>query len=290
MPEKMIPGKHLWFFDYFPGGDVGLFMRISNMVHSQQTRYQRIDIFDNPTLGRVFALDGITMTTDADEFMYHEMLAHVPMFSHPNPVSVLIVGGGDGGTLREVLRHPGVKRAVLCEIDEQVVEAARQYLKTSESFDDKRAEFAYENGADYVKRFKNEFDVIIIDSTDPTAGEGGHLFTQEFYKSCFDALREDGILTVQAENALYDFGWTKITHRRISSVFPIVKAYQGFVPTYPSGYWLYIFASKNIDPVENFRYDDAKNMSQKLKYYNEELHKACFVLPNFIKNELKGKM
>lgn len=286
MPEKIIPGKHLWFFDYFSGGDVGLVMRISRMIHSEQTQYQRIDIFDNPTLGRVFALDGITMTTDVDEFMYHEMLAHVAMFSHPNPKSVLVVGGGDGGTLREVLRHPQVEKAVLCEIDKRVVDLSKQYLKTGIAFESEKVEVIFENGAEYIKHIRNQFDVIIIDSTDPTAGEGGHLFTQDFYKSCYDALKDNGVMTAEAENPLYDFGWLKIAYKRIRAAFPIVRVYQGFMPTYPSGYWLYIFASKGQDPLKDIRVEDAQRMSGELKYYNEEIHKAAFVLPNFIKREL----
>ncbi|HOJ87629.1 MAG TPA: polyamine aminopropyltransferase [Pseudothermotoga sp.] len=289
MLEKVVPGKHLWFFDYFSGGDVGLVMRISRMIHSEQTQYQRIDVFDNPTLGRVFALDGITMTTDVDEFMYHEMLAHVAMFSHENPKSVLIVGGGDGGTLREVLRHPQVEKAVLCEIDRRVVEVSKEYLKTGVAFESEKAEVVFENGAEYIKRIRNEFDVIIIDSTDPTAGEGGHLFTQDFYKSCYDALKEGGVMTAEAENPLYDFGWLKIAYRRVSNAFPVVRVYQGFIPTYPSGYWLYIFASKGKDPLKDFRVEDAQKMSKELKYYNEEIHQAAFVLPNFIRRELEGR-
>ncbi len=289
MSEKVVPGKHLWFFDYFSGGDVGLVMRISRIIHSEQTPYQRIDIFDNPTLGRVFALDGITMTTDVDEFMYHEMLAHVALFSHPDPKSVLIIGGGDGGTLREVLRHPQIEKAVLCEIDRRVVEVSKQYLKTGVALESEKVELVFENGAEYIKHVRNQFDVIIIDSTDPTAGEGGHLFTQDFYKSCYDALKDNGVMTAEAENPLYDFGWLKIAYKRVRNAFPIVRVYQGFMPTYPSGYWLYIFASKQTDPMKDFRVEDAKKMSKDLKYYNEEIHKAAFVLPNFIKNELEGK-
>lgn len=289
MSEKVVPGKHLWFFDYFSGGDVGLVMRISRIIHSEQTPYQRIDIFDNPTLGRVFALDGITMTTDVDEFMYHEMLAHVALFSHPDPKSVLIIGGGDGGTLREVLRHEQVEKAVLCEIDRRVVEVSKQYLKTGVALESEKVELVFENGAEYIKHVRNQFDVIIIDSTDPTAGEGGHLFTQDFYKSCYDALKDNGVMTAEAENPLYDFGWLKIAYKRVRNAFPIVRVYQGFMPTYPSGYWLYIFASKQTDPMKDFRVEDAKKMSKDLKYYNEEIHKAAFVLPNFIKNELEGK-
>ncbi|AEH51005.1 polyamine aminopropyltransferase [Pseudothermotoga thermarum] len=286
MSDKVVPGRHLWFFDYHTGGDSGLFLRISRLVHSEQTPIQRIDIFDNPTLGRVFALDGIVMTTDADEFMYHEMLAHVAMFSHRNPRNVLIIGGGDGGTLREVLKHPQVEKVTVCEIDEKVVQAAKQHLSSGQAFNNEKVQVVFENGAEYVRQFKNAFDVIIVDSTDPSTSKGGYLFTQDFYKSCFEALKEDGVMTAETEDPFYDAGWLKMAYKRISSVFPIVKVYHGYVPTYPSGFWSYIFASKNVDPIKDFRVSDAKNMSQQFRYYNEEIHVACFTLPNFLKNIL----
>lgn len=287
MSEKIIPGKHLWYYEQYTGGDVGFAIKISNMVHSEQTEYQRIDIFDNPTLGRVFALDGITMTTEADEFMYHELLTHVPMFSHPNPEKVLVIGGGDGGTLREVLKHESVKKAILCEIDPAVVEAARKYLSTSVEFDNPKAEIVTENAAEFVKNFKGEFDVIIVDSTDPTAGEGGHLFTKEFYRSCYEAMTENGVLSAQTEDPVYDLNWLKIAYKRISSVFPVTKVYQGFMPTYPSGYWLYTFASKGVDPIKNLRKESVDKMIPSLKYYNSEVHLASFALPNFLLREIE---
>ncbi len=284
--DKIVPGRHLWFFSYHTGGDTGLFMRICRILHSEQTPVQRIDILENPALGKVFVLDGVVMTSEADEFMYHEMLTHVGMFSHPNPKDVLIIGGGDGGVLREVLRHRQVVNVTVCEVDQKVVEIAKQYLETGKSFENEKVKVVYENGAEYVKEFKNAFDVIIVDSTDPSTSKGGHLFTQEFYKSCFEALREDGVMTTEAENPLYDLGWLKIAYKRVSSVFPIVKVYHGYVPSYPSGFWTYIFASKCIDPVQNLRLAEAKEMSEQLRYYSEEIHMASFILPNFVKKAL----
>ncbi len=286
MFEKIVPGRHLWFFDYHTGGDTGLFMRISKVVYSEQTDIQRIDVFDNPALGRVLALDGIIMSTDADAFMYNEMLAHVAMFSHPNPKIVLIIGGGDGGVLREVLRHPEVESAIVCEIDKRVVDISKEYLATNEVFENSKVRLVFENGAEYVKQFKQTLDVIIVDSTDPTTSKGGHLFTQEFYKDCFEALKEDGIFVAEAENPFYDFGWLKMAYKRVSSVFPLTRVYHGHVPTYPSGFWTYIFASKGIDPIKDLRSKEAKEMVHQLKYYNEEVHKASFVLPNFLRREL----
>lgn len=288
LEKDLMPRQHLWYFEYYTGNNVGLFMRINRVLYSGQSEIQRIDIFENPDLGVVFSLDGITMTTEKDEFMYHEMLAHVPMFLHPNPKRVLIIGGGDGGTLREVLKHDSVEKVTLCEIDALVIEAARKYLKyTSCEFDNPKTEIVIANGADYVRNFKNEFDVIIIDSTDPTAGQGGHLFTEEFYKACYEALKDDGVFAAETEDPFYDLGWFKLAYKRISKVFPIAKVYLSFMPTYPSGIWSYTFASKGgIDPIRDFDPEKVRNFKKELRYYNEEIHVAAFALPTFAKKEL----
>ncbi|MCD6462941.1 MAG: polyamine aminopropyltransferase [Thermotogae bacterium] len=280
---------HLWYQEFYTGNNMGLFIKVKRIVYTKQTKYQRIDIFDTYDLGRVFALDGITMTTDLDEFMYHEMLVHVPMFLHPNPRKVLIIGGGDGGSLREVLKHESVEKAILCEIDPDVIEAARKYLKTSVEFDNPKAEIINENGAEFVRKFKGEFDVIIIDSTDPTAGEGGHLFTKDFYKACHDALKENGVLSAETESPVYDYGWVRMAYNRIKSVFPVTRIYLGFMSTYPSGCWSYTFASKGIDPIEDLDEERVSSFQKPLRYYNAEIHKAAFVLPNFVRELLEPK-
>ncbi len=281
------PLEHLWYFEYYTGRNVGLFMKIDRVLHTEESEIQRIDIFTNPDLGTVFALDGITMMTEKDEFTYHEMLVHVPMFLHPNPKKVLIIGGGDGGSTREVLKHDSVEKVILCEIDPKVIEAAKKYLPLSTVKDDPRLEIVNENGAEFVKKFKNEFDVIIVDSTDPTAGEGGHLFTEEFYKAARDALKEDGVFSAETEDPFYDFSWLKLAYKRIAKAFPIARVYMGFVPVYPSGMWTYTFASKKIDPIKDFDPEKVRNFKKPLKYYNEEIHVASFALPNFVKEALE---
>jgi len=278
---------HLWYTELYTTKNMGLMIRIKKMLYSAQSDIQRIDIFESYDLGRIFALDGITMTSEKDEFMYHEMLVHVPMFLHPNPRKVLVIGGGDGGSIREVMKHDCVEKAILCEIDPMVIEAARKYLPTTScEFDNPKVEIINENGAEFVKNFKNEFDVIIIDSTDPFAGEGGALFTEEFYKSCYDALTENGVLSAESEG-FYDHGWTEMAYGRIKKVFPITRLYLGFVPVYPSGLWGYTFGAKKIDPIKDFDEERVKNFKKKLRYYNHEVHKASFALPNFIKEMLE---
>ncbi len=281
------PLDHLWYFEYYTGRNVGLFMKIDKMLHSEESKVQRIDIFKNPDLGTVFALDGITMMTEKDEFAYHEMLVQVPMFLHPNPKKVLIIGGGDGGSSREVLKHDSVEKLILCEIDERVTETAKRYLPLSEVKDDPRLEIVNENGAEFIRKFKGEFDVIIVDSTDPTAGEGGHLFTEEFYKAARDALKANGVFSAETEDPFYDFSWLKLAYKRISKAFPIARVYMGFVPVYPSGMWTYTFASKEIDPIEDFNPERVRKFDKTLRYYNEEIHKASFALPTFVKEALE---
>ncbi|MBM7559377.1 polyamine aminopropyltransferase [Marinitoga litoralis] len=286
MDNKLEAGRHLLYMEWYTGGDVGLFMKMNRVLFSGQSEFQRVDVFENPELGRVFSLDGITMTTEVDEFMYHEMLTHVPMFIHPNPKRVLVIGGGDGGTTREVLKHPSVEEVILCEIDPLVIEAARKYLPTtSVEFDNPKLKIVNENGAEYIKQFENYFDVIIIDSTDPTAGEGGHLFTEDFYKSCYNALTENGVFSAETEDPFYDRAWVGIAYNRIKNVFPVAKVYLGFMTTYPSGMWSYTFASKGLDPLKDFDPEKIRNFEKKntLKYYNEEIHVASFALPNFVK-------
>ncbi|ACJ75847.1 spermidine synthase [Thermosipho africanus Ob7] len=289
MQYGFVPNRHLWYFEYYTPGNCGIFMKMNKHLYSAQSKYQRIDIFETDFFGRVFSLDGITMTTEKDDFFYHEMLVHVPMFMHPNPKKVLVIGGGDGGSVREVLKHKSVEKVIMCEIDEMVVEAAKKYLPvTASKLDDPRVELVFEDGSQFVRNFKNEFDVIIIDSTDPTAGEGGHLFTEDFYKACFDALKENGTFSAESEDWLYDGAWLRLAYSRIKKVFPVTKLYLGFMPTYPSGMWGYTFASKGVDPIKDFDPEKVKNFGEELKYYNEEIHKAAFALPTFLKKELEN--
>ncbi|QTA37939.1 polyamine aminopropyltransferase [Thermosipho ferrireducens] len=288
MEYGFVPNRHLWYFEYYTPGNCGIFMKIDKMLYSAKSKYQRIDIFETDFYGRVFSLDGITMTTEKDDFFYHEMLVHVPMFLHPNPRKVLVIGGGDGGSVREVLKHKSVEKVIMCEIDEMVVEAAKKYLPlTASKLDDPRVELVYEDGSKFVRNFKNEFDVIIVDSTDPTAGEGGHLFTVDFYKACFDALTENGTFAAESEDWMYDGTWMRMAYSRIKQAFPVTKLYLSFMPTYPSGMWAYTFASKGIDPLKDFSEEKVKSFEEELKYYNEEIHRAAFALPTFLKKELE---
>ena len=258
-------------------------IQIDKQLHSEQTEFQRIDIFESKEFGRMMVLDGYVMLTEKDEFIYHEMIVHVPMAVHPNPKRVLIIGGGDGGTARELLRYKNVESVDLVEIDERVVDISRKYLpQTACSFDDERLHCYFEDGLKFIRHCNNEYDLIIVDSTDPF-GPGEGLFTKEFYGNCYKALKEDGIMVNQHESPFYDedaFAMQR-AHQRIVS-FPISRVYQAHIPTYPSGHWLFGFASKKYHPVLDF---DAKRwnaLGLKTRYYNANLHNASFALPNYV--------
>jgi spermidine synthase len=259
---------------------------VKKVLTQVQSEFQTIEVYETPSLGRLFALDSIVQTIDQFEFIYHEMLAHPAMYAHPNPETVLIIGGGDGGTLREALRHASVQKAVLCEIDCRVIEVAREWLpKMACSFFDPRAEIHVADGVAFLQKTDRLFDVIIIDSTDPTAGEGGNLFTEAFYNLCRDRLTAQGVLSAQTENPIYDHAWMKRAFFHIQSAFPNARIYTSPCPQYPSGYWCYTIASKGPDPLHRIP-TERKTESLSLQYYTPEIHTASFALPPFLSHLL----
>ncbi|MCE3234645.1 MAG: spermidine synthase, partial [Vampirovibrio sp.] len=234
-------------------------------------------------LGRMLLLDGMVMTSERDEFIYHEMIAHIPMLAHPNPKNVLVIGGGDGGTIREVLKHPSVERAVLCEIDGDVIEVSKKYLPSiAGKLDDPRVEIEVRDGAAYIANHKNTFDVILIDSTDPI-GPGEKLFTQEFYQNTLAALTENGIMACQSESPVAVPDECKRINKLLRSVFPYVQPYTACIPSYPGGQWTWSFCSKGIKPLENLNESVAAELEKTARYYNREIHKSVFILPNYVK-------
>ena len=274
----------LWYTEEH-SKDVRFSIRVNKQLYSKKSEFQRIDILESNEFGRVLTLDGLIMVTEKDEFNYHEMITHVPMAVNPNIKKVLIIGGGDGGCVRELSKYKGIEEIHLVEIDEEVVKASIEYLPTiASAFDDKRLTIIYKDGLKYVRKMKNEYDLIIVDSTDPF-GPGEGLFTKEFYGSCYNALKEDGILVNQHEcDYYYDYAKSmKRAHKRILETFPICKICQANIPTYPSGHWLFGFSSKKYDPVKDFNAEMWDSLNLKTRYYNTELHKAAFVLPNYIK-------
>ncbi|HIT26534.1 MAG TPA: polyamine aminopropyltransferase [Candidatus Ornithoclostridium excrementipullorum] len=270
--------------------DVKLSIRVDRQLYSGHSDYQRIDVFESPEFGRFLVLDGYMMLTQKDEFIYHEMITHVAMAVHPRVRRVLVIGGGDGGAVRELCRYDDIEHIDLVEIDEQVVEVSRRFFpETTCSLDDPRVSIMYRDGLRFVRGCKDEYDLIIVDSTDPF-GPGEGLFTREFYGNCYKALKEDGIMINQHESPFYkeDALACQRAHKRIVETFPIGKVYQAHIPTYPSGHWLFGFASKKYHPLRDL--DEKRWNARGLKcgYYTTMLHKGAFYIPAYVEELLKN--
>jgi spermidine synthase len=262
----------------------GITARIKRTLHTEQTPFQKLDMVETEEFGNMLILDGMVMTTQRDEFVYHEMVAHVPLFTHPNPENVLVVGGGDGGVIREVLKHPSVKKATLVEIDGKVIECSKKYLpEIAGKLDDPRVEVKVDDGFMHIAKSENEYDVIMVDSTEPV-GPAVNLFTKGFYAGIAKALKEDGVFVAQTDNPWFKADLIRNVYRDVREIFPITRLYTANIPTYPSGLWTFTIGSKKYDPLEvsDDRFHDIET-----KYYTKELHKACFVLPKFVADLLK---
>ena len=264
-------------------------LKVDKQLYSGQSDYQRIDVFENEEFGRFLTLDGYMMLTEKDEFMYHEMIVHVPMASDPDIKKVLVIGAGDGGTVRELCRYSSIEHIDMAEIDGQVIEVCRRYFPSLTcSLDDPRVHIHVEDGLKYVRRKESFYDLIIVDSTDPF-GPGEGLFTSEFYGSCCKSLTENGILVNQHESPFYadDAKAMQRAHRRIKEFFPVCRVYQFHIPTYPSGHWLFGFASKTVDPLD-FDADKWNSLGINTRYYNTEIHKGSFALPTYVNKLLEN--
>ena len=269
--------------------NVKLSIRVDRQLYSGKSEFQRIDVFDSPEFGRFLTLDGYMMLTEKDEFIYHEMITHVPMAVHPLIKKVLVIGAGDGGVIRELTRYPEIDHIDMVEIDPLVVEVCRKYLpKTACRLDDPRLSIHYEDGLKYVRFKENEYDLIIVDSTDPF-GPGEGLFTREFYGNCYKALKEDGIMVNQHESPFYaeDAEACKRAHKRIVESFPISRVYQAHIPTYPSGHWLFGFASKKYHPLKDLDETRWNLRGLDCRYYTTTLHQGAFYLPAYVEEMLE---
>lgn len=270
--------------------DVRFSIKVDKQLYSAQSPFQRIDILQSKEFGKFFTLDGLMMLTEKDEYMYHDMIIHVPMATNPNIKNVLVIGGGDGGSVRELSRYESIEHIDMVDIDEMVVKACREYLpQTACKLDDPRVTLYFEDGLKFVRTKENQYDLIIVDSTDPF-GPGEGLFTREFYGNCYKALTADGILVNQHESPYYkEYAKSmKRAHHRIVEFFPVCRVYQSHIPTYPSGHWLFGFASKKYDPLA---FDAAawNKLGLKTKYYNTDIHLGSFALPTYVKEMLESR-
>ncbi|HSR04944.1 MAG TPA: polyamine aminopropyltransferase [Proteiniclasticum sp.] len=263
-------------------------IKVEKQLYSGKSDFQRIDVFETNEFGKFFTLDGLVMITEKDEFIYHDMIVHVPMATNPGIKKVLVIGAGDGGTVRELVRYNSIEKIDMVEIDKLVVDVCREYFPNSTSgLDDERVTLYFEDGLKFVSEKRNEYDLIIVDSTDPI-GPGEGLFTSVFYENCYKALTNEGILVNQHESPFYEDYQKAMqrAHKRIHEFFPISKVYQVHIPTYASGHWLFGFASKSIDPVMDLNEDNWNALGLETGYYNTEIHKAAFALPNYVKKLL----
>ena len=264
-------------------------IQVSRQLYSSHSQFQRIDVFESEEFGRFLTLDGYMMITERDEFIYHEMITHVPMAVNPTAEKVLVIGAGDGGVARELARYTSIQQIDVVEIDSQVVDVCRQFFNnTACGFDDPRVRIYYQDGLKFVRKLENSYDLIIVDSTDPF-GPGEGLFTREFYGNCFKALKADAILVNQHESPFYENDALAMqqAHRNLVKVFPLSRVYQAHIPSYSSGHWLFGFASKGVHPVKNLKAEQWKQLNIRTRYYNSKLHVGAFALPNYVQELLE---
>ena len=255
---------------------------IKEVLFSQASSFQKVEVVETLGHGRMLLNDNLVMITERDEFVYHDMITHVPLFTHPNPRKVLIIGGGDGGTAREVLRHKSIEHCDMVEIDGLVVEACKKFIPQTASgmTESLRFKLYIDDGVRFVKETKEKYDVIIVDSTDPI-GPAQPLFGLEFYKDVLNCLTENGLVVSQGESPFYNAKIQKTMSQILGSLFKIVKYYNFTNLTYPGGYWSFSLASKGLHPLRDFHPERVKSSGLKFQYYNENIHTAAFQLPNF---------
>lgn len=279
----------MWFTEAWTP-NINFQIRVKEHIYSEKTPFQQLEVYDSFEFGRFFTLDGIMMANEKDEFIYHEMIIHTPMSVNPKIKHVLVIGGGDGGSVRELTKYPHIETIDMVEIDEAVVRACQKHFKiTTTGLNDSRVTLRFEDGLKYVKETVKTYDLIIVDSTDPI-GPGEGLFSQDFYNNCYRILSHDGILINQHESPYFEKEKTEMkrAHQKIKSIFKIASVYQAFIPTYPSGHWLFGFASKKYHPTLDFKDTTIHQLGLKTKYYNKEIHVASFALPNYVKDELEN--
>ncbi|NGX56296.1 MAG: Polyamine aminopropyltransferase [Candidatus Anoxychlamydiales bacterium] len=264
-------------------------MKKERVLFSQKSKYQQIEIFENLFFKKVLVLDNIVQTTEKDEFIYHEMLTHMPIFAHGSVNSVLIIGGGDGGILREVLRHKYIKKVVMVEIDSLVIDKCKEFMPSlsNGAFDNPRSNVIVQNAIEYIKSTNEKFDLVICDSTDPV-GPGLVLFLEEFYKNCKRVLNPAGILVTQNGVPLFQKDELKITYQNRKKIFTENSYYFAPVPSYIGGFMAFGWASdkKYEDIPINVILTRFDALRLKMKYYNPYIHKASFAMPEYIKEML----
>ncbi len=278
----------LWFSD-FHADEIKLSVKVKRQIFAEQTEYQRIDIFDSDEFGRFLSSDGKIVLTEKDGFIYEEMIVHVPMAVHPHVKNVLVIGGGDGGVVKMLLKYPEIECIDVTETDQRFAEICREYFpEKAEALQDPRVRFYHTDGLRFLRNSQDDYDLIINDAVDPLGHKAG-LFTREFYGNCYRALKEDGIMVYQHGSPFYDADEEscRLMHNKASHSFPISRVYQAHIPSCSSGYWLFGFASKKYHPLIDFDADRWKSRGIETHYYTTNLHKGAFMLPKYVEDMLR---
>jgi spermidine synthase len=282
-----------WFSESLDGNFAHNY-RVKKLLFKKRTPFQKIEVLDTYAFGKMLVLDGAVQTAVEDEYIYHEMIVHLPLITHPRPQTILIIGGGDGGALRRVLEHP-VKKVTLVELDKEVIKVAKKFFSEIHkgTFEDKRAIVKIENGVEFLKEREGEFDIIIIDSTDPV-GEAKALFSPDFYSQAYRALKEEGILATQSGSPFFQRDVVKEAYSGLKKFFPIVKVALFPTPTYPGVLWSITLGSKKHHPshipnAEIERRMKERGLLGKNKYYNPEIHLSSLSLPQFLTEALENE-
>jgi spermidine synthase len=280
-----------WFHErgeLWPGQAMSL--KVNKVLEHTQTKFQDVLVFESPNHGNVLVLDGVIQVTERDEFSYQEMIAHIPLFAHPNPKRVLVIGGGDGGVLREVAKHPGVEQIVECEIDEGVIIASKKYLPNlAKGYDDPRVSVHIKDGSQFMEENQDSFDVIITDSSDPI-GPASVLFETPFFDAMYKSLREGGIVCTQGECMWLHLNLIRPLVDSIKSKYSSVEYAYTTIPTYPSGQIGFILASKGRSTCKIPLREPTTKIQEQLQYYTPEIHQAAFVLPAFCQRAIFGEI
>ncbi|MCG8474755.1 MAG: polyamine aminopropyltransferase [Cytophagales bacterium] len=283
--------KDIWFTER--NDNIALSLKHSGeRLYEKESDFQKVEIYNTHAYGNMLTLDGMVMTTEKDEYVYHEMISHVATLTHPNPKRALVIGGGDGGTVRELLKHDSYEEVVMVEIDEAVVEASKEFLpEIAKSLDHPKLSLRIEDGIKFVKETKDAaFDVVIVDSTDPV-GPGEGLFTEAFYKDVYRILKNDGIMVTQSESPRFNQKVFKEIYDCYGTIYgkENVHTYLVYIPTYPTGMWSFSYCAKgSAHPLNTIDENRREGFlaANELKYYNEQIHQAAFALPNFVKGIL----
>jgi len=269
----------LWITEQ-QNNDVNFTCRVKSTIYTGKSKFQEIAVLDTEYFGKMLVLDDVIQTTTFDQYIYHEMIVHVPMFTHPNPKSILVIGGGDGGSIREITRHNDLEKVQWVDIDEEVVEVCRKYLpEWNPNQNNPIVNLKIEDGIKHMRESKGLYDVIVVDCSDPI-GPGEQLFTYEFYKDVHGALKEDGLFVQQTESPFYHRDLIKRIQKDVRAIYPIARLYTANIPTYPSGLHCFTIGSKKYDPMTP---DPARKPDFETLCYSPEIHKGSFILPNYVK-------